>query len=61
MATLDMGMADVVHLEAERVSQVVARLFGAQAGHHGRAVGDVDHHQIPCLGQRTGDLAYPVG
>jgi hypothetical protein len=27
-----------VHLEAERVLQVVARLLMLQAGHHGRAV-----------------------
>lgn len=36
MPTLTVRVAHVVNLEAEGVLQVVARLLGLQAGHHGR-------------------------
>ena len=47
-------VADVVHLEAERVLQVVARLLIGQSGHDGRPVGDVDDDQAATVGHALG-------
>ncbi|MGH3857952.1 MAG: hypothetical protein ACRDR6_31585 [Pseudonocardiaceae bacterium] len=44
MPTQGVRVSHVVHLEAERVLQVVARLLRLQAGHHGRPLGDVHDH-----------------
>jgi hypothetical protein len=53
----DVRVPYVVDLEAEGVLQVVARLLGVQAGHHGRAVGDVYYLQATSLRQGPGDVA----
>lgn len=54
MPPLDVRMTHVMHLEAERVLQVVVRLFGRKARHHGRALRDVYDHQSMRLGQGAG-------
>lgn len=61
MPPLTVRMTHVVNLEAERVLQVVPRLFRLQPGHHGRVLGDVRDHQTTSLVQVGGDLPYPVG
>ena len=56
----------VVHLEAERMLQVVARLLIAQPGHDGSALADVYYLYAVCFRQRAGHLVnlvrrrYPV-
>jgi hypothetical protein len=61
MAPLMVRVAHVVHLETERVLQVIPGLLSLQAGDDGRPFGDVHDHQTTRLGQRTGDLPYLTG
>src|SRR5262249_7905873 len=61
MPALAVPVSDIVHLEAASMLQVVARLFGLQAGHHGRALGDVHDHKTTGLWQGAGDLPKSVG
>jgi hypothetical protein len=51
---------DVMNLEAKRVLQVVARLLGGQAGHHGCPLRDVHDHYAPRLREPLGQLPQPV-
>src|SRR5262249_51019837 len=60
MPALAVRVAYIVHLEAEGGLQVVARLFGLQAGHHGRPLGDVHDHKTSIArpgGARSGGAA----
>lgn len=49
-----------MHLKAECVLQVVARLFGVQPRHDGRAFGDVDDHQVTSFRKVMGDLPKSI-
>lgn len=49
------SQAHVAHLETEGVLQVVTRLLGLRAGHHGRPLGDVHDHKTTSFGQTCRD------
>jgi hypothetical protein len=53
-------MPYVVHLEAERMLQVVARLLVAQPGNDGGPLADVYYPHVLCFWQRAGDLVNLV-
>ena len=61
MTPVVVRMTLVVYLEAERVLQVVARLFLAQSRDDGRSLGDVYDLEAACFRQQTGDLVKLVG
>ena len=51
----------VVHLEAKRVLQVVARLFRTQPGHDGCPSGNVYDLQLSSFRQPAGGFVYLFG